>query len=156
MEGTQPHMYMDPFAPKLPSHPACHIHWMEFHVPYSRSLSVIHYEYSSVYMSIPNSLTILYDTPCMWNLKRNDTNGLNYNTETKRLMALENDLMVAGGWGGGVRWGGKRFHFSYTASQNDDTDFQFFGVALPHKVINSRCVYTKQSIQTRYSWLTIE
>ena len=42
------------------------LHNMEqFPVQYSRSLPVIHFIYSSVYMSIPNSLTIpqLYPSP---------------------------------------------------------------------------------------------
>ena len=34
--------------------------------------------------------------PCMWNLKRNDTNELNLQNR-KRLTDLENKLMVAGG-----------------------------------------------------------
>ena len=28
--GTQPYIHMDPFSPKLPSHPGCPIHWAEF------------------------------------------------------------------------------------------------------------------------------
>ena len=40
---------------------------------------------------------ILYDIPCMWNLKINDTNELAYKTE--RLTDLENKLMVASGEG---------------------------------------------------------
>ena len=57
-KGTQPHIYMHPFSPKLPSHPGCHITLSR--VPcavYSRSLLVIHFIYS-MYMSIPNSLVI--------------------------------------------------------------------------------------------------
>ena len=73
----------------LPSQPAAE-HWSEFHVLYSRSLLVIHVKYSSVSMSIPNSLIIhtflskmflnegeiSYDIPFRWNLKRNYTNEL--------------------------------------------------------------------------------
>ena len=33
-------------------------HWTEFHVLYSKSLLVIHFRYGSVYMSIPNYLTV--------------------------------------------------------------------------------------------------
>ena len=36
---------------------------------------------------------ISYDIPYMWNLKRNDTNELNYKTETHR---LRNKCVVAG------------------------------------------------------------
>ena len=57
-EETQPYMYMYPFFPKPSSHPGCHITLKEFHVLYSRSLLVFHFDYSSVYMSIQNSLTI--------------------------------------------------------------------------------------------------
>ena len=57
-KGAQPYIHMYPFFPKLPSHPGCHITWSR-HVLHSRSLSVIHFKYSRVYMSIPNSLTIL-------------------------------------------------------------------------------------------------
>ena len=41
-----------------PSHQGWHITWVELHVLYSRSLLVIHFKYSSVYMTFPNSLTI--------------------------------------------------------------------------------------------------
>ena len=63
---TQPYIHMHPFSPKLSFHPGCHIRLSR--VPYivgitnkdlqSRSLSVICFKYSSVYMSVPNSLTI--------------------------------------------------------------------------------------------------
>ena len=43
--------------PQPPSHPSCHL-TPEFLVPHSRSLSVIHFKYSRVYLSIPNSLII--------------------------------------------------------------------------------------------------
>ena len=33
-------------------------HWVEFRVLYSRALLVIHFKYSSMYMTIPNSLTV--------------------------------------------------------------------------------------------------
>ena len=56
-EGTQPYVYMYPFSPKLPPIQAATQHWAEFHVLYGRSLLVIHFKYSSVYLSIPNSLT---------------------------------------------------------------------------------------------------
>ena len=45
-------MYLS--SPKLPSHPGCHI--TELHVLYCRSLLVIHFKYSSVYMSILSML----------------------------------------------------------------------------------------------------
>ena len=51
-------MYMYPFFPKPSSHPGCHITLKEFHVLYSRTLLAFHFDYSSVYMSIQNSLTI--------------------------------------------------------------------------------------------------
>ena len=57
-KGTQPYIYIYPFSPKLPSHQAATEHWAEFPVLYSRSLLVIHFRYSRVYMSIPNPLTI--------------------------------------------------------------------------------------------------
>ena len=38
---------------------------------------------------------ISYDTPYMWNLKRNDTNELTY--KTNRFTDLEKELMVAVG-----------------------------------------------------------
>ena len=44
--------------PQTPSHPACHITLSRVLCLYSRSLLVIHFKYSSVHMSIPNSLTI--------------------------------------------------------------------------------------------------
>ena len=56
-KGIQPYIYMYPFSLKLPSHPGCHKHWAEFPMLYSRTLLVIHFKYSSVYMSIPDSLT---------------------------------------------------------------------------------------------------
>ena len=40
-----------------------------FHVLYSRSLLVIHSKYSSMYMSIPNSLTISYPHCFPWQAK---------------------------------------------------------------------------------------
>ena len=56
-KGIQPYIYMYPFSPKLPSQPGCHKHWADFPMLYSRTLLVIRFKYSSVYMSIPNSLT---------------------------------------------------------------------------------------------------
>ena len=53
-------------SPQLPSHPGCHIHWAEFPVIPSRSLLVNHFKYSSVYMSIPNSLTAFPCLLCPW------------------------------------------------------------------------------------------
>ena len=47
------------FSPKLPSHLGCQQHWPEFPVLYSRFLLFIQFKYSSVYKSIPNSITIL-------------------------------------------------------------------------------------------------
>ena len=49
---------MYPFSPKLPSHLGCHITLSRVPMLYSRSLLVIHFKYSSVYMSFPSSLTI--------------------------------------------------------------------------------------------------
>ena len=46
-----------PFSPKLPSHPGCHITLSRVPCVHSMSLLVIHFKYSSVCMSIPNSLT---------------------------------------------------------------------------------------------------
>ena len=43
---------------KFPSHPGQHITLREFHVPCNRFLLVIHFKYSSVYTTIPKSLTI--------------------------------------------------------------------------------------------------
>ena len=56
-EGTQPYIYMHPFSPKLRVQPATY-HWAEFPVLHSRSLLVIHFKYSIVCMSAPNSLNI--------------------------------------------------------------------------------------------------
>ena len=50
---------MYPFSPKLPSHSDCRITLSRVPVFYIRSLLVIHFQHSSVYLSIPNSLTIL-------------------------------------------------------------------------------------------------
>ena len=57
-------IYMNPFSPKPPSHPVCHITWSS--VPYAIQwvlvgypfyfFLVIHFKYSTVYLSIPNSL----------------------------------------------------------------------------------------------------
>ena len=55
---TQPYLYMYPFSPKLPSHPGCHTILSRVHVQYSRSLLVIHFKYSTVFLLILNSLTI--------------------------------------------------------------------------------------------------
>ena len=51
---------MCPFSPILPSHPGCHITLSGIPCALSRSLLVVHFKYSSVYMSVPNPLTILY------------------------------------------------------------------------------------------------
>ena len=56
-KGPQPYLYRYPLSPRLPSHPGCHI-TAELPVLYSRSLLVFCFKYSSMYMSIPNSLTI--------------------------------------------------------------------------------------------------
>ena len=53
---------MYPFSPKLPSHPGCHITLSRVRCVYSMSLLVIHFKYSSVCMSIPNSLNS--PSPC--------------------------------------------------------------------------------------------
>ena len=47
---------MHPFSSKLPFHPGCHKTLRR--VIYSKSFSVIHFKYSSVYVLIPISLTI--------------------------------------------------------------------------------------------------
>ena len=57
-EGIQLYIYMYPLSPKLSSHPGCHITLSTLPVLHSRSLLVLHFKYSSVYMSIPNSLTV--------------------------------------------------------------------------------------------------
>ena len=54
-EGIQ---YVYPFSPRLPPIQAATQHWAEFPVLYTRSSLVIHFQYGSVSMSIPNSLTI--------------------------------------------------------------------------------------------------
>ena len=46
-----------PFSPKLPSYPGCHITLNRVPCVYSMSLLVIHFKYSSVCISFPNSLT---------------------------------------------------------------------------------------------------
>jgi len=48
----------NPFSPKLLSHPGCHTILSRVPVLYRRSSPVIHFKYSSVCMSISNSLTI--------------------------------------------------------------------------------------------------
>ena len=53
---TQP--YMHPSPPNSPPTQAATWHWAEFPVLPSRSLLVLHVKYSSVSMSIPDSLTI--------------------------------------------------------------------------------------------------
>ena len=47
------------------------------------------------------------NTPYTWNLKRNDTDELAYETETQD---LESELMVAGGKGWLGIWGGSGTH----------------------------------------------
>ena len=61
-KGTQPYIYMDEWIyvsilPEIPL-PSRLPHNTEFPVLYTRSLLVIHFKYGSVYMLIPNSLTI--------------------------------------------------------------------------------------------------
>ena len=52
-------MEMYPFFPsKFPSHPGQHITLREFHELYIGFLLVIHFKYSSVYTTMPKSLTI--------------------------------------------------------------------------------------------------
>ena len=48
---------MYPFSPKLPSHPGCHITLSRVPCVHSMCFLVIYFKYSSVCMSIPNSLT---------------------------------------------------------------------------------------------------
>ena len=57
--------------PNPSSQPAFHINWVEFHVLCYRSLLVVHFKYSSVYMSIPNSISILSSPSwqCGWTWK---------------------------------------------------------------------------------------
>ena len=57
-KGTQPYTYMDPFSPNSPPIHAATWHGAEFPVLSSRSLLVLHVKYSSVSISILNSLTI--------------------------------------------------------------------------------------------------
>ena len=52
------HTHASILPPNSPLIQAATYHWAGFHVLYSRSLLVIHFKYSSVYLSIPNSLTI--------------------------------------------------------------------------------------------------
>ena len=59
------------FSLNFPAHPGCHKTLTEFPVLYSRSLLVIHFKYSSVYMSIPNSLTVSFPQSYPGNHKRN-------------------------------------------------------------------------------------
>ena len=54
-EGTQSYIYMYPFSLKPCSYPCCLI--TELRVLYNKSLLVIHFKYSSVYMTFLNSLT---------------------------------------------------------------------------------------------------
>ena len=61
---TQPYVYMDPFSPELPSPPGCHTTLKELPVSCSGSLLVTDLKYSSVYMSTPNSLNILFPHSC--------------------------------------------------------------------------------------------
>ena len=49
--------------PNSPPIQAATWHWAEFPVLYSRSLLVIHFKYSRVYMSIPKSLIIPFPHP---------------------------------------------------------------------------------------------
>ena len=48
--------------PNSPLHPGCHKTLTVFPVLYSRPLLVVRFKYSSVYMSIPNSITITFPT----------------------------------------------------------------------------------------------
>ena len=57
-QRTQLYIYMYPFYHRLPSHPGCSIILSRVPWLYSRSLLVIHFKYSSVYMPVTNSLTI--------------------------------------------------------------------------------------------------
>ena len=57
-EGTQPSIYMHSFSPQPPSHPGWHITLSRVPLLYNRCLLVIHFKYSSVYMTFPKSLTI--------------------------------------------------------------------------------------------------
>ena len=57
-EGTQSYVYTNPFpldSPVIQPAASC---WAEFPVLFSRPLLVTYFKYGSVYMSIPNSLTI--------------------------------------------------------------------------------------------------
>ena len=62
-KGIQPYICMYPFSSKLLSHPGCQITLSRVPCVYSRSLLVIHLKNTSVYLSIPNSLTIPYANP---------------------------------------------------------------------------------------------
>ena len=50
-EGTLPYTYMYPFSPKLPPIQAATEHWAEFPVLYTRSLLVIHFNYTSIVLT---------------------------------------------------------------------------------------------------------
>ena len=58
--------YMYPLSPKLASHPGCHKHWTELHMLYNRSLFVICFKYSSVYIliSISPTIPLSHPSPC--------------------------------------------------------------------------------------------
>ena len=64
-KGTQPHMFMCPFFPRLPSHVSCHVTLSRVPcaITNSRSLLVIYFKCSRTYMSTPDSLTIPSPTP---------------------------------------------------------------------------------------------
>ena len=55
--------YMYPFSPKLPSYPSCHITRQSSLCLCSRSLFLTHFKYSSLSMSIPNSLRSPFHHP---------------------------------------------------------------------------------------------
>ena len=56
-KGIQPYIHMYPFSPKLPFPLACHNTEQSSIYHTSRSLLVIHFKYSSVYMSIHPKLS---------------------------------------------------------------------------------------------------
>ena len=57
-KGTQSYIHRYPFSPKLPSRPGCHIPLSRVPVLQSRPPLVNYFKYSTVYTTIPNSLTI--------------------------------------------------------------------------------------------------
>ena len=58
-EGTEPHTYVSTL-PQIPPHPGCHMTLNRVPWAVCRSLLVIHFKDSNMYMTFPKSLTILF------------------------------------------------------------------------------------------------